>query len=168
MTRTLTIGALVGMFVGCALSSDDKTACRSSDDCVDDRICDEGQCRDGACDGVCLVLCDGAGECGGAPPSDCESRCLAGDATDPVLVPTLGAARCRRLWDEVHDDCDDAACVLACADLCVRARDCELVDDAAACVEGCLARNETCAAAPPTDCISVPVDVLCYEDADAC
>lgn len=168
--RTITIGVIVGLLVACALRADDKTACRVSDDCVDDRFCEDGQCRDGACAALCTALCDGAEECSGARPPDCETRCVAGDAAEPVLLPTLGGVRCRRFWDEVQadDGCDVSTCVLGCASLCDRARSCALIVDAAACTEGCVVRNDECTAAPPTDCVSVPDEVLCYEDVDAC
>jgi hypothetical protein len=169
MLRTTTVGAAVGLLVACALPVAEKTACRSSDDCVEDRFCDDGRCRDGACEALCTAVCDGADECSDAP-SDCEARCVAGDDANPQLLPTLGAAQCRRLWDEVQadDGCDRSTCTLLCGELCRIARDCELVVDAAACVEGCVARNENCQPPTPTNCISVPADVLCYEDVDAC
>ena len=164
------MGGVVGLLLACALPLEDKTACRTSIDCVDARVCVEGQCRDGACETWCAAVCDAVSDCDEGPASDCEARCVAGDAGEPQLVPTLAPGVCRSLWDEWPEDdaCAELACVLACAPICDLAQSCALIVDASACFAGCVAENDICAAAIPSECVAVPDDVQCWEAGHAC
>jgi hypothetical protein len=168
--RAITVGGALGALLACTLSLEGKTACRTSDDCVDGRVCVDGVCNDGACETLCAAICEGADDCGD-PIADCEDRCLAGDTATPPLLPTLTASACGHAYDALSagDSCDALECVLACGSLCELARECNLVVDEPACFAGCVERNEACAAAMPTTCVDeFPDDLLCWEDADAC
>jgi hypothetical protein len=167
--RTITVGGIVGLLLGCALPLAGKTACATSADCIDARVCVDGQCRDGACETWCAAICDAVGDCDDGSTAGCESRCLAGDAGEPAFVPTLAASACKDVWDAwpADDACDGLACVNVCAPSCELARSCALIVDEAACFTGCIAMIESCDAIP-SDCVSVPDEVLCWEDASAC
>lgn len=163
------MGAIVGLVLSCALPLDGKTACNTSQDCVDARVCVDGRCHDGACEAWCSAVCDAANDCEQGPTSDCDSRCIVGDVG--TELPALTESSCKQLWDEwsQDDECYELACVLACAPICDLARTCGFVLDESACFAGCIARNESCGAAIPSNCISVPLaDVLCWEDARVC
>jgi hypothetical protein len=119
---------------------------------------------------MCDELCDGADACAASPPANCETRCLAGATAQPPLLPSLSATQCKLAWDELTlgDRCEANACMLYCADVCRIAESCELVAEPTDCVEGCLARAAPCPGATPSDCLSVPGDVVCYESAASC
>ncbi len=167
--RTITVGGALGLVLACTLPLDGKTACHTSQDCVDARACVDEQCRDGACDVFCTSICDAADDC--TAITDCEDRCFAGSDATPPLVPTLDAQGCADAYDgwATRDACESLDCVESCSTLCTFADSmCGIVVDPAACFVGCLARNEVCSAAMPTTCADLPTDVLCWEDADVC
>jgi hypothetical protein len=157
---------LVGLVAGwlaCALPVDEKTGCFTSDDCVEDRVCDEGHCMSGACGAACLEACDEVDDCGVATMAseDCEAACV----SESGLLPAFGPAECKRQWDllRVEDQCAAVDCLLGCRELCRRAAECNLIVDAAACMIGCQDAQMGCAPAVPSGCADVPAAVQCYE-----
>lgn len=168
--RAITVGGLLGFVFACTLPVDEKTSCRTSQDCVDARVCVEATCRDDACGALCSAICEAADDCAD-PVASCEERCLAGEDAAAPFLPTLDGRQCAAAFDawSTAERCDATDCVLSCASVCAYAKSpCGLVVDDASCVVGCLQLVEDCPAAMPTNCVDVPTDVLCWEDDDAC
>ncbi len=147
-------------WLACALPVSEKTGCVTSADCVDARVCVDGQCTPGACGLTCLAACDRVEDCG-TPVAECEEECIEDDG----LLPGFTDAQCKRQWDilAADDDCDAPTCLGSCRDLCVCAADCRLIVDAAACTLACQEAEDGCLPATPCSCADVPAVVQCYE-----
>jgi len=163
-------GAITAILWGCELTAEGKTACRDSSDCLTPRVCVANVCQDDACEALCGVICQAKQNCEQDPGDDCPTRCLQGDSATPWVAPTLAPKQCGELWDawSQGDECEQLDCALACAPLCRLAHSCALVVDEGACFAGCLSRAQHCQGPVPADCVSVPQEVACYENPDAC
>ena len=120
-------GWLVG---GCTLSVADKHACRTSADCVGDRICNEQVCVDDACDLLCLRECEALMQCGVETFDDCDEAC-AGERPPTLAALPVVPSECRTRWDLAvqEPDCEDVLCAAHCDQLCTDAAACGFVDD---------------------------------------
>lgn len=145
----------------CSLPTEQKTACIDSSDCVDARICDDGECMPGACVPLCDEVCRRRADCQQGGP-ECLSTCLLEHTT---LAGGTSEDDCKRQWDllEADPDCAVTACMAHCRDLCTTAASCKLIADATACTVGCQLMGLGCDDATPTDCTEVPTAVQCYE-----
>lgn len=159
------LATLVMAKLACSLPVEEKTGCVTSEDCVEDRICDEGQCSSGACVATCEAACDRVAGCELAGrPGDCEATC----ASATGLLPAFDEHDCKAEWDLLVDDaCEVGQCLLDCRDLCVFAETCRLIADVPACTIGCQQLAPNCSVTTPMDCADVPSAVQCYE-AGAC
>jgi hypothetical protein len=152
--------------LACSLPVDEKTGCVTSEDCVEDRICDEGQCSSGACVATCEEACDRVAECELAGAAgDCEAMCTSATG----VLPGFDERDCKAEWDLlVDDECEVAQCLLDCHALCLYADEkCSLIVDVPACTIGCQHFAPNCSVPTPMECSDVPSAVQCYE-AGAC
>jgi hypothetical protein len=160
--RVAGLGLVVGL--ACSLPVEEKTACFTSADCVDDRLCDAGQCVPGGCGVTCIEVCERVVddcELAAIPTDDCQAECVTADG----LLPAFRGDQCKRQWDALaaDDDCDVAQCLLDCRDLCILASECRLIVDIAACTIGCQEDANGCPTAAPSTCTDIPPTVQCYE-----
>ena len=150
------------IFFGCTLPAEKKTSCRTSTDCLDDRICVDLTCQPGGCAEPCNAACEQAATC------ELGITGCAGDCTrESGLLEALTPANCKETWDILDDaECSTVECLNYCNDLCVAAQGCLLIDDAGACTVGCVNASTACSGAAPTACTAIPSDVQCYERGD--
>jgi hypothetical protein len=133
-------GVLAGFLAAaCTLPVGDKHGCRTSADCVGDRICVEQVCVGQACDRLCERECAALSECDVATLG-CDEAC-AGER--PPILGELPVTddECRARWElaEQEPDCEAVLCAAHCDQLCAAALVCGSVDDVDACRTGCVA-----------------------------
>lgn len=160
----LLVGTWLVAHIGCSLPAEDKTGCSDSTDCIDHRICDDGECRPGACEPLCTEVCQRRDECEQAG-SDCLSQCLLEHGTSDGTSTVPSEDDCKDQWDllEANPDCAATACMAHCRDLCTVAASCKLIADATACTVGCQQIGTGCDEPLPADCTDVPSAVQCWE-----
>jgi hypothetical protein len=150
---------------GCGFSLDEKNGCRTSADCLSDRICLEGACTDHSCDELCLRACDAMVECG-AIVDDCVGACAGVRPTTLDLLP-LDPAVCKSEWDAYQQaNCEVIACRVECDVMCSRGHECGHVVDEMQCRQGCWLDNPTLCdpdAVAAASCEDLRVDARCAE-----
>ena len=151
---------LYTIFFGCTLPAEEKNGCRTSVDCIDDRICVDQRCEPGGCDAPCEAACEQAPACG-VDLADCTADCT----REGGLLEALTPVQCKHAWDILADDedCTAVECLDYCNDVCVAAEGCRLIDNAGACTLGCVNEGTACDGPAPTTCTAIPSAVQCFE-----